>query len=111
MAQLTVQNVVRAGLVPSYAAAAAGGDSFKNEPLTILHVKNGSAAAITVTVTSQTKNVPEGTTKTNLTVNVAAGSEAMIGPFSRSAFNDSNGLVQVTYSAVTSVTVAAVRVQ
>ncbi|RJX18505.1 MAG: hypothetical protein C4570_06400 [Ammonifex sp.] len=105
MAQLTVQNIALAGLTPSYAAAAAGGDNFTNDGRAFLHVKNGSASSINVTVDSA---VPcnQGFDH-DITVAVAAGADKMIGPFDPERFNDSTGKVNVTYSAVTTVTVAA----
>ncbi len=71
-------------------------------------VKNGSAGAITVTANSQVA-CNQGFDH-DQTVSVPAGSELWIGTFAPDRWNDSSGKVQVTYSAVTSVTVAAVRV-
>ena len=44
----------------------------------------------------------------DVTVNVPSSGERLIGPFTR-RFNDELGRVNVSYSAVTSVTVAAFR--
>lgn len=52
MAALTVQNVARSGLAPSYAAAAGGGDTFTNDGAVFLHVKNGGGSSINVTIDS-----------------------------------------------------------
>lgn len=116
MATLTVQVVAEAGLAPSYAAAAGGGDEIPNDNGdVILHVKNGGGGSINVTVAPQVASVALngglGTyTRSNLVVAVPNGGERMIGPFPRRAFNNANGRVAVTYSGVTSVTVAAIRV-
>lgn len=112
MATLSVQTFGTAGAVPSYSAAAGGGDQFPNTtgPQSgdvLLHVKNGGAGSITVTITSQT-TCNQGSTH-NLAVAVTNGSEKLIGPFDRTRFNDASGNVQVSYSGVTSVTVAALR--
>lgn len=115
MAQLTVQNVVQTGLTETLASAAGGGDSFLNpsDGRTYFKATNGSGASITVTFTRQRTSqlVPgEGNvTLANLAVAVPAGASRLIGPFGDS-FNDASGLVQVTYSAVTSLTVGAIRV-
>lgn len=109
MATLTVQEIVSSGLTPSYGAAAAGGDQFAWSERALLHVKNGSAASINVTITSQYTNPPDGTAKDNLVISVAAGGEKMIGPLHRDGYRDSDGNVQVGYSDVTSVTVAALK--
>lgn len=108
MAQLTVQNVTRSGLTPSYAAATGTGDSFSNNGATFLHVKNGHTAAQSVTVDSQYAPLPAGTAQADVVVSIPAGGERMIGPFPTRSFNDVDGLTQVTYSGVTALTVAAI---
>lgn len=109
MAVLTVQDVSRSGLNPSYAAADVAGDSFANNGSTMLHVKNASAGALTVAVGSQYAPLPAGTAQSDVSVSVPAGGERMIGPFPTRSFNDVDGLAQVTYpGGVTSLTVAAI---
>lgn len=107
MADLTVQVISLLGIVPSYAAAAVGGNAFLNSGREYFHVKNGSAASIDVTVDSVAP-CNQGFDH-NVVVAVAASAEKLIGPFPKSRFNDAAEKVQVTYSAVTTVTVAAVR--
>lgn len=114
MALLSVQNIdLLNGLVPSYASAAGGGDTFVNDGKTMLHVKNGGGSPITLTITSQitSQDVPGlgPVDVANETYTVANGAERMIGFFSPSRFNNTSGQVAVGYSAVTSVTVAAIR--
>lgn len=110
MAVLTVQQVALTGLNPSYAAASAGGDSFDNDGRTVLHVKNTNASSRTVTVASQKPAVP-GLAPSNNAVSVPATTgERFIGPFDPTVWNDSNGDVQVTYSADAGVTIAAIRI-
>lgn len=108
MAVLTVQKVAQSGLAPSFGAAASGGDEFANGGRTMLHVKNGGGASITVTITS-VKQCDQGSTH-NVQVSVPAGGERVIGPFDPTRFNNSSGRVAVSYSAVTSVTVAALEI-
>ncbi len=107
MAVLTVQSVTRAGLVPTYAAAAGGGDSFANDGRTVYHVKNAHIAPWTVTVATQM--TVDGKAVADDAVVVTNGTDALIGPFPPSIYNDVNGQVQVTYSGVTALTVAAIR--
>lgn len=107
MAELAVQQITRSGLNPAFTAAAGGGDTFDNDGATYLHVKNGGAGAITVTINSQ-KPCDQGFDH-DITVNVPAGGERIIGPFPRDRFNNDSGEVAVSYSGVTSVTVAAVK--
>ena len=49
-------------------------------------------------------------TKANATIEVASEGEAFIGGFAPAAFNDGNGEIAITYSGVTSVTIAALYV-
>lgn len=108
MAVLAVQKVSKTGLAPAFAAAAAGGDEFSNGGRTYLHVKNGSAASVDVTADSK-KQCDQGYDH-DVVVAVPAGQERLIGPFDPTRFNNSSGRVNVSYSAVASVTVAAVEV-
>lgn len=108
MAVLTVQEVSIDGITPSYAAAAAGGDEFPNTGREILHVKNGSAGSITVTIT--TPQEIDGVAIADPAVVIVAGAEAVIGPFQPRIFNASDGNVDVGYSAAASVTVGVFQV-
>lgn len=107
MATLTVQDVARTGLNPSYDSADVAGDEFINDGNTILHAKNGDASSKTVTITSYA-DTGVGLTTEDISVTIPAGEERMIGPLPKSAYNDTNNKAQVSYDAVTSVTVAAI---
>lgn len=109
MADLTVQDIPAdgTGLVVTYAAAAAGGDAFVNDGRTRLRVKNAGAGSINVTINSQ-RACNQGFDHDEVAA-VAAAEERELGPFDTGRFNDSTGKVQLTYSGVTSVTVAAVK--
>jgi hypothetical protein len=108
MADLTVQTSDLDGLVVSYDAATGGGDTFDNDGKTVLHVKNGGGSPVTVTVAAVLA-CNRGTLHDSVT-SVAAGAEAMIGPFDKQFFTASTGKASVAYSGVTSVTVAAIKV-
>jgi|SRR5262245_27757396 len=116
MAQLVVQTIshglnktsgVYAGITPTYASATSGGDTFLNvDGRTYLEVKNGSGSPITVTV--KCKEFCSQGEAHDVVVSVAATTgHVKIGPFIPSEFNDGANLVTVTYSGVTSLTVAA----
>jgi len=111
MATLTVQDAAVGGLNASYTAAAGGGDDFANNGLVLLHVVNGGGGSINVVVDDPNSPNPGSATQFNpdVTVAVPAGEDRFIGPFPTFRFNDANGRVNVTYSGVTSVTVAAIR--
>ena len=108
MADLTVQDVVRTGLVFTTGAAAAGGDDFPNNGNTFLHVNNASGSSMNVTVSSNYSTPPTGTAQSDIVVAVGAGVTTLIGPFPQSGYNDGDGKCNVTYSLETSVTVAAI---
>lgn len=108
MAVLTVQDIARAGLVYATVAADVAGDDFANNGNTFLLVENGSGGSIDVTIASNFSNPPVGTIADDIVVSVDAGVNAMIGPLPQSGYNDGDGQANVTYSAVTTITVAAV---
>src|SRR4051812_21587924 len=106
MALLALKTPSRAanGTLLGAVAAAGGGDSFPNSGTEFFYVKNSDAAPHTVTFDSP------GTCSFELAANaahdlsavIAAGEERILGPFPTGRFNDPNGLVQVSYSAATS---------
>lgn len=115
MSELTVNKIVEGGLLESLSAADAGGDSFKNEAFNVfLKVDNADASGKTVTITpNQSSTTAPGfgvVDKDPVVVVVAAGTSQLIGPFAE-VFNDINGDVNVSYDAVTSVTVGAFKVE
>lgn len=106
MATLTSQEIVRAGVEPSYAACAGGGDEFVNTSKEFVHIKNGAGA--TQTVTFATPATVDGLAVANRDVAIPAGEERMIGPFPASTYSDANAKVQMTYDAVVTLTIAVV---
>ncbi|WP_432136833.1 hypothetical protein [Streptomyces sp. bgisy154] len=110
MATLSVQAITADGLDPTYAAASAGGDKVRPGKTTFLHVINGDASPITVTLATP-GNYYGSLANPDLTVTVAASGEQMI-PVPVTPFADSSdsGLASISYSAVASVTVAALRI-
>ncbi len=108
MATLNNQVVVLPGIMPSYAACAAGGDEFVNSGRDFIHIKNGHTSPQTVTVNSQAP-CDQGVDH-DAAVVVTNAQERMIGPFPKNRFDDAGGKVQLTYSGVTALTIAVVRV-
>lgn len=105
MALLAKQQVRIAGTEVTYQAAAGGGDKVPTGDVA-LHVKNGDAFEHTVTVV--TPNTVQGQSIGDVAVAVPAGEDRFIGPFPGKLIRRSDGLVAVTYDAVTAVTVACV---
>lgn len=106
MALLPVQQSALAGKAITFANATSGGDTIKPNERSVVLVKNADASAKTVTVVIP-GNTAFGQAQPDVPVVVAAGATAVIGPFPAGA-KDGTGQVSLTYSAVTSVTVAHV---
>lgn len=103
MALLTPQVVDVDGLEPVYAAADVGGDTITPRKDLVLHVQNGSAGAITVTLVRP--GAQYGQPNPDVAITVDAGESRFIRV--PSEFRDPDtGVISVTYSAVASVTVA-----
>jgi hypothetical protein len=104
MAQLTVRiPAAAAGVVSTLVAAAGGGDQFANTGSERFRVRNNDASAKTVTIVAQNADGCPSNTPHNLVLTVAAGEERVVKNLRPERFNDVNGNVQITYSAVTSV--------
>lgn len=113
MATLAKQAVTPGGLHPTYAACTGGGDLVTPGPGTVLHVKNASGGSLTVTVTDQGSVAPAGASAFvgDLVIAIPAGEDRMInvsdeGRFGRAA----DGKAVITYSGVTTLTIAALQV-
>lgn len=108
MAILSVQRILKTGLAPSLASAAGGGDSFPaaGDGRELLEVVNGDGSAIDVTIPSQSACGDFGVSNAahDLVVEVPGGERRLI-RVPPTGYRDANGRVQITYSAVTSVSV------
>ncbi len=111
MANLAAAGIIsRAGhQVDNGVAATVGGDAFDNDGATLFAVKNGAGAPITVTF-AFSATLDGVAVAAGKQVSVPAGATVVAGPFPKGIYNDANGRVQVTYSAVTTVTVKTVKV-
>lgn len=105
---ISVQKFAEVGLTPTFVAAGADGDTYTNAGVTYLFVKNDGPAAIEVTIDSVRK-CDQGFDHDEK-VTVEAGTTGQLGPFPFSRFNNAGQKVAVSYSDVTDVTVAVVRV-
>jgi hypothetical protein len=110
MADLTVQAASLGGILPTYAAAAGGGDTFFNDGKTLFHIKNGDASGMIATFDDVQSSSPAEAVAFDPDVDVSVGatSEQLIGPFPTNRFGTS---VAVSYDSVTTLTVAAIRVR
>ncbi len=109
MAALTVEQITITGLEATPVTASGPGDTFANEgKRTFLWVNNGSGGDITLTFDDTGSLPPPGSVAFDADVDVivTAGEVRRIGPFPVDRFTS---VVAVTYSGVTSLTVAAMR--
>lgn len=99
MATLTIQNTSgTSGLTLTWGFAAAGGDVYANANSQTLLVQNLSSSSVIVTITAQ-RACNQNTLHT-LTFTIPAGGLRYLGPFASQFYNDANGNVDITYSAV-----------
>ncbi len=107
MATLNYTASSHLGVALPFAAASAGGDLIAPAPNGLLLVRNLDASATVVTVV-----VPGdayGQARPDYTFSVAAGATTVVGPLPRDLIN-SDGLVALTYSKVTALTVVGVSI-
>ena len=109
MTQRNYQQAQVAGTAVDFTAADAAGDTVPPNSRGALMVRNGDTTAKTVTVVTP-GNTRYGQADPDVPVTVAAGATALIGPFPQDLADPADGLVHVTYSAVTAVTVAAIAI-
>ena len=105
---LTVQEIIRSGLTPSFASAGSAGNTFPNDGHTFVEIKNTSGSASVASV--DIPGTVDGQAVTDLAVSVPATTgDKMFGPFPPNIYNQSDGTVSLTFSHVTSLTIAALR--
>lgn len=115
MATLTPVTPSIAGVSLAGVAANAGGDEVENASGDVmLFVSNGGGGSINVTLAAvQTARPASGAypamTLANQVVAVAGGAKTLIGPIPTAFNHATTGRVAITYSGVTSVTVAAIQ--
>lgn len=112
MATLPVNVVTVAGLRDDnlLLAAAGGGDAFAPGIDTFVRINNGGGAPITVTFVTPT--LVGGLALADGGGSVTNAQSRLFGPFPPELFQDpTTGLVVVTYSAVTTVTIGAFKIQ
>lgn len=106
---ITPQRGTAAGLAAAFEPANAAGNSFAPARGRALHVRNGSAAPITVTI--PTPATVDGLAIADRAVSVAVSGHAVIylgPPETAGIYAQPDGTVNADYSAVASVTVAVI---
>lgn len=107
MATLDVQDAQVQGATLTFASASGGGDAVSARGGVFLLVRNADASPKTVTLVRP--GTEFGVAVPDVPFAVAAGTTALLGPIPSDFTDPDTGLVGITYSAVTSVTVAAFR--
>lgn len=107
MALGAVQQIVMAGLAPSYATPSATENIIPNTNL-FLHVKNANASPCVVTFTDPGRTAA-GSAATNPSVSVPATTGDRMIALPSSLTNTATGFITVAFSVQTSVSVAVVR--
>lgn len=102
-----VQASMVSAVNPGFVAASAGGDVIAPNDHGCLWVNNGSGSTVTVTV-AVPGNTKYGIANPDPAIAVVAGRIMPIGPFPADLADPTDGMVHITYSAVTTVTVAGV---
>jgi hypothetical protein len=116
MAILTPSVTGYSGVNHTFTAASTGGDSFTNDGKTVVLFANTNASSRTLTIAANTITkqgigaVAIPSTTISLPNSTTNGGVCMAGPFPVDRFNDSNGRVNLSYDAVTGLTVAVVKI-
>ena len=108
MAVLSYQYPALTGSVINFAAANGGGDEIEARGNALLLVRNADASSKDVTIVVP-GNDQYGGARPDITKTIPAGQTWAFGPFPED-LEANDGKIDITYSAVTSVTVAAVAV-
>lgn len=104
--EITVQEIVRSGLEFTTEPANADGNFFANDGDTFLYFLGSTPSGYAVTINS-TVDCDQDFDH-DPTVVIAANTKTLIGPFPISRFSDNNGRVNISYSGVASLNVAAI---
>jgi hypothetical protein len=104
---LTVSDISRTGLALAPAAPDVAGNLLPNTGKEFLALVN--AGGVARTVSAAVVRQVDGITPAAKSISVPAGATRLWGPFPAADYNDASGQVLVTYDAITSLTVQAVR--
>lgn len=104
---LAVTDLSRSGVVPTLAAANIDGHFLPNTGREFLMIANGGA--VSLTVSAVITRLVDGVTPAAKQITIAAGVTKLFGPFSKEDYNDVSAQVAITFGAVTSVTIQALR--
>jgi hypothetical protein len=107
VANLSIQQLTRAGIAGALAAAAGGGDTYDNTGEEWIEVENGhsSAQSVYAAIYTDGQTIAQG-----MTVSVPAGARRLIKPLPMKPYtNPADQRVHLTYSGVTLLTIGIFR--
>lgn len=108
MTAIAYQSSAPGGVSPTFAAANAGGNEVPANDRGLVLIKNGGGSSINVTL-AVPGNTKYGLANPDPVTAVAAGAIGVFGPFGADLADfGTDGLVHLTFSSVTTVTIAAV---
>ncbi len=105
MSLIVKEQILLAGIVPTFNTAQAGGDEFVNSGNIMIHAKNVNAGATrTITVDAPSNCNLDYTHDVDIVVPISG--ERISGPFPKRWFNDTDGRIQMTYDNEADLTIA-----
>ena len=106
---LTVQQVTRAGVTPTYNSSITASDvfQFRNNDGIFVHISNGATPG---SVTIKTVGQVDGLEVADRVVAIAASTDYMIGPFPKDVYEDTEGKVSMTFVTPATMEVGVIRV-
>jgi hypothetical protein len=96
------------GVTPTYNVTDVGGDKFSPGPRVFVHAKNTNAAVRIVTFATAGKLAEFDVADMTATIPATTG-DKILGPFPADIFAGTDGLVAMTYDAVTDLTIAVLQ--
>lgn len=101
------EKIIKTGLDPTHTGSLNVSNNYQtpNNGRLFIYVTNGGGSASVVTIA--TPGTVDGLAIADRTVSVPAGEDRMIGPFPPHIYNNANGEIDVSFSFITSVTLAA----
>lgn len=108
MASITLTDSTISGFTVTTQSASSGGDYLINNGNTLLYIENNSLSSINLTIDSPNQ-CSQGHYHDEI-IAVASGAKKFIGVLNQKQFNDSNGRVNITYSAYADVLVGGIKI-
>lgn len=106
--RVTPQKLLKGGVTPSYTGSLSTGNTYqvRNSGRTLIHLKKSGAGECIATIA--TPKTVDGLAVAEQTITVPASTgDKIAGPFSPNLFNNGDGDLEITFSEITGLTIAA----